>query len=63
VVILLWNMRGDLANGTRFIVVKLMQHIINAEIATGLDKSKRVFIPRLSITPFDTENMPFTLRW
>jgi hypothetical protein len=56
-------MRGDLANGTRFIVVKLMQHIIDAEIATGPDKSKRVFIPSLSITPFDTENMPFTLRW
>jgi hypothetical protein len=32
--ILLWNMPGSLANGTRFIVVKLMQHIIDAEIAT-----------------------------
>jgi hypothetical protein len=61
-VILLWNMSGDLANGTRFIVVKLMQHIIDAEIAIGPDKGRRVFIPCLSITPFDTERMPFTLR-
>jgi hypothetical protein len=50
-VILLRNMSGGLANGTRFIVVTLMQHIIDAEIATGPDKGGRVFIPRLSITP------------
>jgi ATP-dependent DNA helicase PIF1 len=61
-VILLWNMPGGLANGTRLIVVKLMQHIIDAEIATGPDKGRHVFIPRLSITPSDTEKMPFTLR-
>jgi ATP-dependent DNA helicase PIF1 len=61
-VILLRNMSGDLANGTRLIVVKLMQHIIDAEIATGPDKGRRVFIPRLNITPSDTERMPFTLR-
>jgi ATP-dependent DNA helicase PIF1 len=61
-VILLRNMLSGLANGTRLIVVKLMQHIIDAKIATGPDKGKRVFIPRLSITPSDTERMPFTLR-
>jgi hypothetical protein len=61
-VILLRNMPGGLANGTRLIVVKLMQHIIDAEIATGPDKGRRVFIPRLSITPSDTKRMPFTLR-
>jgi hypothetical protein len=55
-------MSGGLTNGTRLIVVKLMQHIIDAEIATGPDKGRRVFIPRLSITPSDTERMPFTLR-
>jgi hypothetical protein len=55
-------MPGGLANGTRLIVVKLMQHIIDADIATGPDKGKCVFILRLSITPFDTERMPFTLR-
>jgi len=57
-VILLRNMPGGLANGTRLIVVKLMQHIIDA---IGPDKGKRVFIPRLSITPSNTERMPFTL--
>jgi len=61
-VILLWNMLGSLANGTRLIVVKMMQHIIDAEIATGSDKGRRVFIPRLSIIPSDMEKMPFTLR-
>jgi hypothetical protein len=61
-VILLRNMSSGLANGTRLIMVKLMQHIIDAEIATRLDKGKRVFIPRLSITPSDTERMPFILR-
>jgi hypothetical protein len=33
-VILLRNMSGSLANGTQLIVVKQMQHIIDAEIAT-----------------------------
>jgi ATP-dependent DNA helicase PIF1 len=61
-VILLRNMSGGLANSTRLIVVKLMQHITDAEIATRPDKGRHVFIPHLSITPFDTERMPFTLR-
>jgi ATP-dependent exoDNAse (exonuclease V) alpha subunit len=39
-----------------------MQHIIDAEIATGSNKGRRVFIPRLSIIPSDMERMPFTLR-
>jgi hypothetical protein len=39
-----------------------MHHIIDVEIATWPDKGMRVFIPRLSITPSDTERMPFTLR-
>jgi len=60
-VILLRNMPGGLANGTCFIVVKLMHHIIDAEIAIGPDKGRRIFIPRLSIIPSDTERMPFTI--
>jgi ATP-dependent exoDNAse (exonuclease V) alpha subunit len=39
-----------------------MQHIIDVKIATGLDKGRRIFIPRLSITPSDTERMPYILR-
>jgi ATP-dependent DNA helicase PIF1 len=60
-VILLRNMPGGLTNGIQLIVVKLMQHIIDVEIATGLDKGRHVFIPRLNITPSDMERMPFTL--
>jgi ATP-dependent DNA helicase PIF1 len=39
-----------------------MQHVIEAEVATGPTKGQRVFIPRLSITPSNIEQMPFTLR-
>ncbi len=60
-IILLCNMTSGLANGTRFIVIQLMQHVIEAKVATGLTKGQRVFIPRLSITPSNTERMPFTL--
>ncbi|KAH8930878.1 hypothetical protein BDL97_20G004600 [Sphagnum fallax] len=61
-IILLRNMTNGLTNGTRLIVIQLMQHVIEAEVPTGPAKGQRVFIPRLSITPSDTERMPFTLR-
>ncbi len=61
-IILLRNMTSGLANGTRLIVIQLMQHVIEAKVATGPTKGQRVFIPQLSITPSDTEQMPFTLR-
>jgi hypothetical protein len=61
-IILLRNMTNDLANGTTLIVIQLMQHVIETEVATGPAKGQRVFIPWLSITPSDTERMPFTLR-
>ncbi len=61
-IILLRNMTNDLANATRLIVIQLMQHVIEVEVATGPAKGQRVFIPRLSITPSDTEQMLFTLR-
>jgi hypothetical protein len=55
-------MTSGLANGTRLIVIQLMQHVIEVEVATGPAKGQRLFIPQLSITPSDTERMPFTLR-
>jgi len=61
-IILLRNMTNSLANGTRLIVIQLMQHVIEAEVATGPTKGQRVFIPWLSITPLDIERMLFTLR-
>ena len=39
-----------------------MHSVIEAEVATGPVKGQRTFIPRLSITPSDAENWPFTLR-
>jgi len=61
-IILLHNMTSSLTNGTKLIIIQLMQHVIEAKVATGPAKGQRVFIPRLSITPSDTERMPFTLR-
>jgi ATP-dependent DNA helicase PIF1 len=54
-------MTSGLANGTGLIVIQLMQHVIEAEVATGPAKGQQVFIPRVSITPSDIERMPFTL--
>jgi ATP-dependent DNA helicase PIF1 len=55
-------MINALVNGTKLIVIQLMQHVIEAEVATGPTKGQRMFIPQLSITPSDTERMLFTLR-
>jgi ATP-dependent DNA helicase PIF1 len=61
-IILLHNMTNDLANGTRFIIIQLMQHVIEVKVATCPAKGQRMFIRRLSITPLDIERMPFILR-
>jgi hypothetical protein len=55
------NLTGGLANGTRLIVTKLGERVIEARVATGPAKGQVVCIPRLGITPSDT-SMPFTLR-
>jgi ATP-dependent DNA helicase PIF1 len=60
-IILLRNLTGGLANGTRLIVKRLGERVIEAEVATGPAKGEVVCIPRLAITPSDT-SMPFTLR-
>jgi ATP-dependent DNA helicase PIF1 len=60
-IILLRNLTGGLANGTRLIVTRLGDRVIEAKVATGPSKGDVVCIPRLGITPSDT-NMPFTLR-
>ncbi len=61
-IILLWNLSPTegLCNGTRLIVREFNKHVIDAEILTGSHLGKRVFIPRISITPSDTE-LPFKL--
>ncbi|GFQ96604.1 ATP-dependent DNA helicase [Trichonephila clavata] len=43
-----------LCNGTRLIVRKLMQHVIQATVLTGCAKGEDVFIPRIPIIPSDS---------
>ena len=64
-VILLRNLRAGpgsgLQNGTRLIILKLGAKVLEVEIASGVNKGKHVLIPRIRITPSDTE-LPFTLK-
>jgi ATP-dependent DNA helicase PIF1 len=60
-IILLRNLTGGLANGTRLIVTRLGDRVIEARVATGPSKGEVVCIPRLGIAPSDS-SMPFTLR-
>jgi ATP-dependent DNA helicase PIF1 len=48
------NQSIGLCNGTRLIVKKLGQHVIEAKIITGKNVDKRVFIPRIIMSPSRT---------
>ena len=52
---------NGLRNGTRMVIQHLGDHIVEAEIASGVNKGKSVLIPRITLIPSDTE-FPFTLR-
>ena len=39
-----------------------MERLIDAEVATGPMKGQRVLLSRLTITPSNVENFPFTLK-
>ena len=52
---------NGLRNGTRLIILKLGEKVIEAEIASGVNKGKCVLIPRITIAPSDTK-LPFTLK-
>jgi ATP-dependent DNA helicase PIF1 len=54
------NQSIGLCNGTRLIVKRLGQRVIEAEIITGNNVSKRVFIPRIIMSPSETD-WPFIL--
>ena len=64
-VMLLHNLRAGpgngLHNGTQMIVVHLGHHVIEAEIASGVNKGKCVLIPRITLIPSETQ-FPFTLK-
>jgi ATP-dependent DNA helicase PIF1 len=56
-----FNQSIGLYNGMRLIVKKLGQRVIEAEIITGNNVGKHVFIPRIIMSPSET-NWPFVLR-
>jgi ATP-dependent DNA helicase PIF1 len=62
-ILLLHNLNQSigLCNGTRLIVKRLSQRVIEAEIITRNNVGKRVFIPRIIMSPSETD-WPFVLR-
>jgi hypothetical protein len=62
-ILLLHNLNQSigLCNGTRLIMKRLGQRVIEAEIITRNNASKCVFIPRIIMSPSRT-NWPFILR-
>ena len=63
IVMLLRNLdiRKGLCNGTRLIIMRLHERVIDAEILTVANAGDRVFIPRIKLAPSDT-SLPFTLQ-
>ena len=61
-VILLRNISpvDGLCNGTRLVIKHVNQHVLDAEIITGTHIGKRVYIPRIRLTPSDP-TLPFIL--
>jgi ATP-dependent DNA helicase PIF1 len=61
-IILLRNLNPSegLCNGTRLICRGLYSKVIDAEVMTGPQVGRRIFIPRILLTPSDT-NLPFVL--
>jgi ATP-dependent DNA helicase PIF1 len=55
-----FNQSIGLCNGTRLIVKRLGQRVIEVEIITGNNVDKRVFIPRIIMSPSGTD-WPFVL--
>ena len=55
------NQKEGLCNGTRFIITRLGNRLIEAEIVTGTHAGKKVILPRIILSPLDSKH-PFTLR-
>ncbi len=56
-----FNQSIGLCNGTRLIIKRLGQRVIEAKIITGNNVGKCVFIPRIIMSPSETD-WPFVLR-
>ena len=52
---------NGLRNGTPMTVICLGHHVIEAEIASGVNKGKSVLIPQITLIPSETQ-FPFTLK-
>ncbi|KAL6566649.1 hypothetical protein OROMI_015053 [Orobanche minor] len=52
---------SGLCNGTRLIITRLGEHIIEARVLNGISAGKEFLIPRLSLTPSDIR-LPFTFQ-
>ncbi|CAH9123345.1 unnamed protein product [Cuscuta epithymum] len=50
---------AGLCNGTRLLVTKLGEHIIEAQMMSGTNAGEKFLIPRISLTPSDVR-LPFT---
>ena len=47
------DIKQGLSNGTRLIVTKIGRRVLEAEIAIGANAGRKVFIPRIKLTPSD----------
>ncbi|KAL6873859.1 hypothetical protein ACP4OV_013941 [Aristida adscensionis] len=63
-VILIRNLdpNSGLCNGTRLMVRGLQENAIDAEIVGGQHAGKRVFIPRIPMSPSDDNSLPFKFK-
>ncbi|XP_046655037.1 uncharacterized protein LOC124348808 [Daphnia pulicaria] len=63
IIILLKNIdsRKGLCNGTRLIIRALRENLIVADIASGKNKGHTVYIPRMTLSPTDSD-LPVTLK-
>jgi ATP-dependent DNA helicase PIF1 len=63
-VILLRNLdpHNGLCNGTRLMIRAFQDNAIDAEIVGGQHAGKRVFIPRISMSPSEDTSLPFKLK-
>ncbi|KAL4579876.1 hypothetical protein LXL04_016044 [Taraxacum kok-saghyz] len=51
-----------LRNGTRLICKSFQHNVIDTEIAVGQHAGKRVFLPKIPLTPSDDDMFPFKLK-